>query len=142
MVTLTSEAPKNLDTFQNRQRIFQLPTLYMLGQYCSQRLQSALHKELVYGQFGQINIHHILRRKKCEGSSPNSLQPISYFGSIRELYVLDLKTKVFCRKKNQLHFPMDKGITTRIVLIVWLEIPQMPQISAQFDCPSPKILNF
>ena len=28
------------------------------------------------------------------------------FGS----YVLDLKTKAFCRKKNQLHFPMDKGL--------------------------------
>ena len=51
------------------------------------------------------------RRRKCEGSSPNSLRPISYFGSIWELYVLDLKTKVFCRKKNQLHFPMEKGLT-------------------------------
>ena len=54
---------------------------------------------------------HIHRRRKYEGSSPNSLQPISYFGSIWELYVLDLKTKVFCRKKNQMHFPMDKGLT-------------------------------
>ena len=35
---------------------------------------------------------HIHRRRKYEGSSPNSLQPISYFGSIWELYVLDLKT--------------------------------------------------
>ena len=44
-------------------------------------------------------------------SSPNSLRPISYFVSIWELYVLDLKTKVFCRKQNQLHFPMNKGLT-------------------------------
>ena len=42
------------------------------------------------------------RRQKCEHCSPNSLRPISYFGSIWELYVLDLKTKVFCKKKNQI----------------------------------------
>ena len=35
------------------------------------------------------------RRRKCERCSPNSLQPIFYFGSIWELYVLDLKTKSF-----------------------------------------------
>jgi hypothetical protein len=40
------------------------------------------------------------RRQKYGGSSLNSLQPISYFGSIWELYVLAIKTKVFCRKKN------------------------------------------
>ena len=51
------------------------------------------------------------RRRKYGGSSPNSLRPISYFGSIWELYVLDLKTNVFCRKKIQLHFPMNKGLT-------------------------------
>jgi hypothetical protein len=32
-------------------------------------------------------------------------------GVIWELYVLDLKTKVFCRKKIQIHFPMYKGLT-------------------------------
>ena len=51
------------------------------------------------------------RRRKYGGSSPNSLRPISYFGSIWELYVLDLKTNIFCRKKIQLHFPMNKGLT-------------------------------
>ena len=51
------------------------------------------------------------RRRKYERCSPNSVRPISYFGSIWELYVLDLKTKVFCRKEDQLHFPMDKGLT-------------------------------
>ena len=51
------------------------------------------------------------RRRKYGRCSPNSLRLISYFGSIWELYVLDLKTKVFCRKENQLHFPMDKGLT-------------------------------
>ena len=55
------------------------------------------------------NLSH--RRRKCEHCSPNSLRPIYYFGSIWELYVLDLKTKVFCRKENQLHFPMNKGLT-------------------------------
>ena len=39
------------------------------------------------------------------------LRPISYFGSIWELYVLDLKTNVFGRKKIQLHFPINKGLT-------------------------------
>ena len=51
------------------------------------------------------------RRRKYGGSSPNSLRPISYFGRIWELHVLDLKTSVFCRKKIQLHFPMNKRLT-------------------------------
>ena len=37
-------------------------------------------------------------RRKYERCSPNSLRPKSYFGSIWELHVLDLKTKVFCWK--------------------------------------------
>ena len=53
--------------------------------------------------------HH--RRRKYGRCSTNSLQPVSYFGRIWELYVLDLKIKVFCRKENQLLFPMDKGLT-------------------------------
>ena len=51
------------------------------------------------------------RRRKHGRFFPNSLRPISYFGSIWELCVLDLKTKVFCRKEIQLHFPMNKGLT-------------------------------
>ena len=37
---------------------------------------------------------------------------------------------------------MDKGLTVpKWVLIVWLKIPQMPQnLSAQFVCPSPKVM--
>ena len=54
---------------------------------------------------------HNHQRRKYGRCSPNSLRPISYFGSIWELYVLDLKSKVFCRKENQLHFPMDKELT-------------------------------
>ena len=41
----------------------------------------------------------------------NVVSQILYFGSIWELCVLDLKTKVFCRKENQLLFPMDKRLT-------------------------------
>ena len=39
---------------------------------------------------------------------------------------------------------MDKGLTVpKWVLIVWLKIPQMLQsLSAQFFCPSPKLLDF
>ena len=39
---------------------------------------------------------------------------------------------------------MDKGLTVRQwVLIVWTKIPQMPlNSSAQFVCPSPKVLDF
>ena len=38
---------------------------------------------------------------------------------------------------------MDKGLTVKWVLIVWQEMPQMPQnVSAQFVCPSPKVLHF
>ena len=44
-------------------------------------------------------------RQKCEGSSPNSLWPISYFGSIWELHFLDLKTKVFVGIRTSYIFP-------------------------------------
>ena len=39
---------------------------------------------------------------------------------------------------------MDKGLTVqKWVLIVRQKIPQMPQnLSAQFACPSPKVLDF
>ena len=39
---------------------------------------------------------------------------------------------------------MDKGLTVpKWVLIVQPKIPQMPQnLSAQFVCPSPKVLDF
>ena len=61
--------------------------------------------------FTNTYVHIMHRRRKYGGSSPNSLRPISYFGSIWELYVLDPKNNVFCRKKIQLHFPMNKGLT-------------------------------
>ena len=41
---------------------------------------------------------------------PNSFKPISYFGLIWDLYVLDL-INIFFRKENQLPFLMDKGLT-------------------------------
>jgi hypothetical protein len=39
---------------------------------------------------------------------------------------------------------MDNGLTVpKWVLIVWPKIPKMPQnLSAQFVCSSPKVLNF
>ena len=39
---------------------------------------------------------------------------------------------------------MDKELTVpKWVLLVWPKIPQMPQnLSAQFVCPSPKVLDF
>ena len=67
-------------------------------------------KNLQYFCFQKL-IRPVHRRRKCERCFPNFFWPISYFGIIWELYVLDLKTKVFCRKENQLHFPMDKGLT-------------------------------
>jgi hypothetical protein len=86
---------------------------------------------------------------KCANSGThrrrNSLRPISYFGSIWELYVLDLKKQVFCKKENQIHtFSHGQGThSAKTVLIVWPKIPQMPhKISAKFVCPSPKILIF
>ena len=43
--------------------------------------------------------------------SPNSLRPISYLGVIWELYVLDLKTKVFFGEKEFIFSNMQvKGI--------------------------------
>ena len=94
---------------------------------------------------GPVAKHHLYhRRRKYGGSSPYSLWPISYFGSIWELYVLDPKTNVFCRKKDPATLSHEQGThSAKIVPIVWLEIAKMPpQISAQFVCPSPKVSNF
>ena len=83
------------------------------------------------------------RRRKCGCCSPDSLRPTSYFGSIWELYVLDVKTKVFVGKRASYIFPWARDHGAKIVLIVWPEIPQMShKISAQFVCPSPKVSNF
>jgi hypothetical protein len=47
--------------------------------------------------------------KFTEDGSVKALSQILYGQyHIWELYVLDLKTKVFCRKKIQIHFPIDK----------------------------------
>ena len=54
-------------------------------------LHTSVHKRICFH-----NTKH--RRWKYGCCSPNSLRPISYFGSIWELCVLDLKTKVFRRK--------------------------------------------
>ena len=45
------------------------------------------------------------QRRKCEGSSSNSLRPLSYFGSIWELYILDLNTNFFEGKITNYTFP-------------------------------------
>ena len=37
--------------------------------------------------------------------APKTLRPISYFGSIWKLHVLDLKTKVFVGKRTSYIFP-------------------------------------
>ena len=58
---------------------------------------------------------------------------------IWDIYVLGLKTKVFCRKNNQIHFPIPTH-SAKIVLIVWLKTSQMPQnLLAQFACQSSKV---
>ena len=46
------------------------------------------------------------RRRKCGRCPPNSLRPIFYFGSIWELYVLDLiQPKFFVGKRTSYIFP-------------------------------------
>ena len=82
--------------------------------HTSQNLIQTCEAKYVFNFFDVLSkvIHRKYhRRRKYGGSSPNSLRPKSYFGSIWELYVLDPKTNVFCRKKIQLHFPMNKGLT-------------------------------
>ena len=54
------------------------------------------------------------------------------------------KGYVFCRNNGWIMKNMDKGLTVpKWVLIVWPEIPQMPQnLSAQIVCLSPKVWDF
>ena len=79
------------------------------------------------------------RRRKCEGSSPNSLRTISYFGSI-----FRHKNQSFVQEKEPATLSHGEGThSAKIVLTVWPKIPQMPQnISAQFIRPSPKVSKF
>jgi hypothetical protein len=52
------------------------------------------------------------------------------------------KDLVFCRNNDGIIENMDKGLN-KWVLIVWPEMSQMPQnLSAQFVCPSSKLLDF
>ena len=77
------------------------------------------------------------RRRKYEGISPDSYQPIFYFGSIWELYVLDLKEQPCTLSDGQ------GTHSAKLGAVVWPKIPQMPPIfSAQFVCPSPKVSDF
>ena len=50
----------------------------------------------------------------------------------------------FCPRPCPLMENLDKGITVpKWVLIIWAKLPQMPQnLSAQFVCPSPSVLDF
>ena len=54
-----------------------------------------------------------------------------------------ITTPAFKITAKHVHY-MDKGLTLpKRVLIAWLEILQIPQnLSAQFVCPSPKVLDF
>ena len=80
------------------------------------------------------------QRRKYECCSPNSLRPISYFWSICFRH----KNQSFLQEKEPATLSHGQWThSAKIVLIVWPEIPQMPhKISAQFVCPSPKVLNF
>ena len=76
---------------------------------------------------------------------PKFFTPLSYLGDIWDIFVLGLKTKVFCRKNNQIHFPMDKGLAVpKWALIVRPKIPQMPQKYISPIClpPKPKRLGY
>ena len=100
-------------------------------------LHTSVHKRICFH-----NTKH--RRWKYGCCSPNSLRPISYFGSIWELCVLDLETKVFLQEREPATLSYEQGThSDKIELIVWPEKPQMPhKISAQFACPSPNVSNF
>ena len=50
------------------------------------------------------------RVEKVETTEDGKFFTATILGAFRS-YVLDIKNKVFCRKQNQLHFPMDKGLT-------------------------------
>jgi hypothetical protein len=57
---------------------------------------------------------------------------------------VNIQAQVFCRNNVGIMENINKGLTLpKWVLIVWLKIPQMLQnLSAQFVCPSPKVLDF
>ena len=63
--------------------------------------------------------------------------PNKYLGS-------GYKCLLFCRNNGYITENIDKGLTVpKWVLIVWLEILQMPKhLSAQFVSSSPKVLDF
>ena len=84
-----------------------------------------------------------------DGYIPNYLQAklksqsqMNMFGPKKYIWIW--KLSFFCRNNGWLIENMDKGLTVpKWVLINWPKIPQMPQnyLSAQFVCPSQKVLN-
>ena len=71
-------------------------------------IASSLPSTSTRSQFFDGQTH---QRRTCEGYFQNSSKPISYLGDIWELYVLGLKTKVFCENNNKILKAMDKGLT-------------------------------
>ena len=64
------------------------------------------------------------RRRTCEGYFAISLWAISYLGVIWELYVLGLKTKVFCRKQQPNTQSHGQGThSAEMGAVVWPKIP-------------------
>ena len=104
-----------LQTLTNEANIGNSEKLRTLQKLMKLFLQKGNKKDARLNNYNHISKHRFdalsHRRRKYGGSSPNSLRPISYFGRIWELHVLDLKTNVFCRKKIQLHFAMNKRLT-------------------------------
>ena len=81
----------------------------MKEEVASKYLSPIMMQKILVGENSYYLFSH--RRRTGEGYFANSLWPMSYLGVIWELYVLDLKTKVFCRKNNQILKTMDKGLT-------------------------------
>ena len=89
------------------------------------------------------NDYDIQRRRKCEGSSPNSLRSISYFGSIWELYVLDLKAKVFVGKITNYIFPWTGDLQCQNSANSLAEnTPNASKYFSPICLPKPKIFDF
>ena len=81
--------------------------------YASNSLKSLEYK--VHAMIiNRLQVNLLKLEKFTEDGSVKALPQILYGQyDIQELYILDLKTKVFCSKMNQIHLPMATGLTVQ-----------------------------
>ena len=122
--------------------LYQLMPIQLIPLLCSVRHLSSY--AVAYWQGASLAYAAMIQLTE-DGSvkAPKFFTANIIFGSY--LGVLDLKTKVFCRKMKQIHFPMDKGMDSQCQNSADSLAENSPNASKNFSTiclPKPKSFRF